>query len=120
MPVPGCVLARTDRWDCGEPDLGFGEEIGWRGLLVPELVKVTSFTKTALIIGIVWAAWHIPGIFLADLSGDTPDLYAAIFFYRHQLPIRLLKAQVRQPVAGSLVACQSQPVYLSDLRTPYE
>ncbi|HEX3528456.1 MAG TPA: hypothetical protein VH988_15435 [Thermoanaerobaculia bacterium] len=28
-----------------------GEEIGWRGLLVPELAKTTSFTNTALISG---------------------------------------------------------------------
>jgi uncharacterized protein len=59
---------------------GLGEEIGWRGLLVLELAKVTSFTKTALISGIIWAAWHMPGIFLADLNGDTPNLYAAAMF----------------------------------------
>jgi membrane protease YdiL (CAAX protease family) len=58
-----------------------GEEIGWRGLFVPELAKTTSFTKTALISGVVWAAWHMPGIFLADLN-DTgiPNLYAATMF----------------------------------------
>jgi len=58
-----------------------GEEIGWRGLFVPELAKLTSFTKTALISGIVWAAWHMPGIFLADLN-DTgiPNMYAAAMF----------------------------------------
>lgn len=60
---------------------GLGEEIGWRGLLVPELAKVTSFTKTALISGIIWAVWHMPGIFLADLSGSgTPKAYAAAMF----------------------------------------
>jgi membrane protease YdiL (CAAX protease family) len=58
-----------------------GEEIGWRGLLVPELAKMTSFTKTAFISGVVWAAWHMPGIFLADLnSAGTPDWYAAAMF----------------------------------------
>jgi membrane protease YdiL (CAAX protease family) len=58
-----------------------GEEIGWRGLFVSELAKTTSFTKTALISGVVWAAWHMPGIFLADLN-DTglPNLYAAAMF----------------------------------------
>jgi membrane protease YdiL (CAAX protease family) len=61
--------------------LALGEEIGWRGLLVPELAKMTSFTKTALISGMVWAIWHMPAIFLADYnSGDTPKLYAAIMF----------------------------------------
>jgi membrane protease YdiL (CAAX protease family) len=55
--------------------------LGWRGLFVPELAKVTSFTKTALISGVVWAAWHMPGIFLADYShAGTPDLYAATMF----------------------------------------
>jgi membrane protease YdiL (CAAX protease family) len=57
-----------------------GEEMGWRGLLVPELSKVTSFSKTALISGVIWAVWHMPGIFLADLSGDTPHFYAAVMF----------------------------------------
>jgi len=58
-----------------------GEEIGWRGLLVPELAKAANFTKTALISGVVWAAWHMPGIFLADLN-DTgiPNGYAASMF----------------------------------------
>lgn len=60
---------------------GLGEEIGWRGLFVPELAKMTSFTKTALISGVVWAAWHMPGIFLAGLN-DTgiPNVYAAVMF----------------------------------------
>jgi membrane protease YdiL (CAAX protease family) len=58
-----------------------GEEIGWRGLLVPELARVTGFTKTALISGVVWAAWHMPAIFLADLnSAGTPNVYAAAMY----------------------------------------
>lgn len=58
-----------------------GEEIGWRGFLVPELAKMTSFTKTAFISGIVWAVWHMPGILLADYnSGNTPTVYAAAMF----------------------------------------
>jgi membrane protease YdiL (CAAX protease family) len=58
-----------------------GEEIGWRGFLVPELAKTTSFTKTAFISGIVWAVWHMPGIFLAGYnSGNTPTVYAAAMF----------------------------------------
>ena len=58
-----------------------GEEIGWRGLFVPELAQTTNFTKTALISGTVWAAWHMPGIFLTDLNNSgTPNLYAATMF----------------------------------------
>jgi membrane protease YdiL (CAAX protease family) len=37
-----------------------GEEIGWRGFLVPELAKVLPFTGVALASGLIWASWHYP------------------------------------------------------------
>lgn len=37
-----------------------GEELGWRGFLVPELYKHYNFTKTALISGVIWAVYHFP------------------------------------------------------------
>jgi membrane protease YdiL (CAAX protease family) len=38
----------------------FGEELGWRGFLVPELNKHVSFTQTGLISGVIWTAFHFP------------------------------------------------------------
>ena len=38
----------------------FGEELGWRGFLVPELYKHATFTKTALISGLIWSVYHYP------------------------------------------------------------
>jgi membrane protease YdiL (CAAX protease family) len=35
-----------------------GEEIGWRGFLVPELARVLPFTGVALVSGLIWASWH--------------------------------------------------------------
>jgi uncharacterized protein len=49
-----------------------GEEIGWRGLLVPELVRVTSFTGAAIISGVVWAVYHAPILLFADYNAGTP------------------------------------------------
>jgi membrane protease YdiL (CAAX protease family) len=50
-----------------------GEEIGWRGLLVPELLKVVSFRNAALISGVIWALWHFPLIIFADYkAAGTP------------------------------------------------
>lgn len=40
--------------------LGLGEEIGWRGFLVPQLAKLTTFTWVALISGIIWASGIFP------------------------------------------------------------
>jgi membrane protease YdiL (CAAX protease family) len=41
-----------------------GEEIGWRGFLVPELYKYFSYTKTSFISGIIWVTYHVPVLVL--------------------------------------------------------
>lgn len=43
---------------------GIGEELGWRGFLVPEFYKHYDFTKTALISGVIWAVFHWPLLIL--------------------------------------------------------
>jgi len=43
---------------------GIGEELGWRGFLVPELYKHYDFTKTSLISGAIWAIFHWPLLIL--------------------------------------------------------
>jgi membrane protease YdiL (CAAX protease family) len=37
-----------------------GEELGWRGFLLPFLLKKYSPLKASLILGLVWALWHLP------------------------------------------------------------
>jgi membrane protease YdiL (CAAX protease family) len=37
-----------------------GEEIGWRGFLVPRMHALVGFTTTSLLVGLIWAAWHYP------------------------------------------------------------
>ncbi len=53
-----------------------GEEIGWRGFLVPELAKHMSFTKLSLISGLVWSAYHVPLLMFADYNAGTNRWYA--------------------------------------------
>ena len=57
-----------------------GEEIGWRGFLVPELYKTQGFTKTSLISGFIWGAWHLPILLFADYNSGTPSWYAMSCF----------------------------------------
>lgn len=53
-----------------------GEEIGWRGLLVPELAKIATFRTTALVSGVIWASFHFPLIIGANYrAAGTPLLY---------------------------------------------
>jgi len=57
-----------------------GEELGWRGFLVPTLAQTMSFKKTALVSGAIWASWHMPLIIFADYNAGTNTLYAVACF----------------------------------------
>ena len=58
-----------------------GEEIGWRGLLVPELARTNSFTATALISGGIWSVYHWPLILSGQYSSEgTPAWFALVCF----------------------------------------
>jgi membrane protease YdiL (CAAX protease family) len=37
-----------------------GEEIGWRGFLLPELLRRTGPIRASLAVGLVWYLWHLP------------------------------------------------------------
>lgn len=43
-----------------------GEEIGWRGFLLPQMTKVWNFKKAVIVSGLIWAVWHMP-IMIAGL-----------------------------------------------------
>ena len=64
---------------------GIGEEFGWRGFLLPRLQTRYNALVSSLIIGGMWAIWHIPlffleGTFQHDL-GSQAGLLPAILAY---------------------------------------
>lgn len=57
-----------------------GEEIGWRGYLVPRLARLYSFDRTSIASGLIWAVWHYPLILFAGYDGGTPVWYSTLCF----------------------------------------
>jgi len=51
-----------------------GEEIGWRGFLTPQLMCRFSFPVTSLIVGLIWAAWHMPLIYMTKYNAGPYHL----------------------------------------------
>src|SRR5437773_9257769 len=66
------LVAKTSR--------ALGEEIGWRGFLVPELNKVVGFTGVSVISGLMWAAYHFPVLLFGDYNKGAPAWYSLACF----------------------------------------
>jgi membrane protease YdiL (CAAX protease family) len=98
-----------------------GEEIGWRGFLVPELSKTTSFTATSLISGIVWSLWHYPILIYGDYNAGTPTWYGLTCFTVMVISMSFVFAWMRLK-SGSLwtgaILHGSHNLYIQGIFTP--
>lgn len=59
---------------------GIGEEIGWRGLLQPALAQRLGATRGTIVVGLIWAYWHLPANLYGYNDGEHPVLSAVVLF----------------------------------------
>ena len=55
------------------PGSALGEELGWRGFVLPRMQARHSALKASLLVGILWGPWHLP-VWLTG-SGNPISLY---------------------------------------------
>jgi membrane protease YdiL (CAAX protease family) len=105
----------------GSLSTALGEEIGWRGFLVPELFKTVGFTGTAVISGVVWACWHYPILIWADYNSGTPTWYGLTCFTVMVIAGSIVFAWMRLK-SGSLwtgaILHASHNLYVQDIFSP--
>jgi uncharacterized protein len=55
-----------------------GEEIGWRGYALPRLAARMGLPRASLVLGLIWACWHLPLFFVPGLNqyGQSFPLFA--------------------------------------------
>jgi len=76
--------------------MSLGEEMGWRGLLVPELSDWVGFKKASWISGLVWATWHLPGILMGNYGAiGTPLLLQLFCFFLMVVSTGIILAWLR-------------------------
>ncbi len=81
-----------------------GEEIGWRGFLLPRLATRFGFTTGCLISGSVWAIWHYPALLFSDYNAGTQPAYALLCFTLMVIPMAFVMGWLRLK-SGSLWPC---------------
>jgi len=85
------------------PFAALGEEFGWRGYALPRLQKLYRPLPAALILGVVWAFWHLPYFVVA---GNYPSP-AALYFIPFAIGIvasSVLISWIYNSTGGSLPA----------------
>jgi len=72
-----------------------GEEIGWRGFLVPELARVLPFTGVAVVSGLIWASWHYPITAVVYRDAGLPPWFWLLTFTFVAVAISFAQAWLR-------------------------
>jgi membrane protease YdiL (CAAX protease family) len=89
-----------------------GEEIGWRGFLVPEFANVLPFTGVALVSGLIWAAWHYPITGVVYRGAGLPSWFWLLTFTFVAVAINFAQAWLRLKTDSVW-----PPIFLSSLWT---
>jgi membrane protease YdiL (CAAX protease family) len=82
------------------PGSALGEEIGWRGYVLPRLQSRMSALGASLFLAPIWALWHLP-LWLQGKSFQTPTLYAG--FVVSAFALSVILTWVYNNTGGSLL-----------------
>ena len=67
-----------------------GEEIGWRGFMVPAFIERIGLKKTLVFTGLFWACWHLPLLIFGGYMAETSLLYRVPAFILCIVPIGII------------------------------
>ena len=80
--------------------LGPVEEFGWRGVLLPLMQRVMTPALAGVIIGLIWAVWHIPAFFL---DGAPHTAWSMLPFIIGVTSVGVVMAVVYNKTGGNLL-----------------
>jgi membrane protease YdiL (CAAX protease family) len=77
-----------------------GEELGWRGYALPRLAIAMGLGPASVLLGVVWAAWHLPLFFIAGTGSDGQSFP---LYLLHVVAVSVAMAWLYWRAAGSLL-----------------
>ncbi len=67
-----------------------GEEIGWRGFMLPELLNKNWLNRTLISSSLFWCCWHLPLLIFGDYMAGTPLWYKIPAFILCIFPVGIM------------------------------
>jgi membrane protease YdiL (CAAX protease family) len=80
--------------------VALGEEVGWRGYALPALQARYGALLSSVILGALWALWHLPLFFNPDLHYSNMPFVLQLAF---QIPAAILFTWVFNSTGGSVL-----------------
>jgi membrane protease YdiL (CAAX protease family) len=80
--------------------LGTMEEFGWRGIAQPLLQRKMAPLWAGLIVGIIWATWHIPAFLM---SGTVYDSWSFLPWFGGVVALSVIITPMFNSARGSLL-----------------
>lgn len=85
-------------------DIGpLGEELGWRGFMLPRLLQHHGDLVSSVILGLVWAFWHLPGFLFPEWRGDISIVAAVSLYPVSTIAIAYVMTQLHHWSKGSVL-----------------
>ena len=100
LPKPAISIIVGFLWS-----LRFGplaEELGWRGFALPRLQKRMNALVSSLVLGVIWWAWHLPGLLLPELKWAVGGIPPFVFLLTI-LPGSVLATWIYNNTGGSVL-----------------
>ena len=72
-----------------------GEEIGWRGFLLPKMSEVYNLNVSIVLCGLIWAIWHFPLMLAGLYESGTSTWYQLSMFAIQTVAMTAIMAYVR-------------------------
>lgn len=77
-----------------------GEDPGWRGFALPRMLERFSPTTAALLLGVIWTAWHLPAFLFSGMPQSSLPLG---WFCLSMVSVTVLMAWVTINTRGAVI-----------------